>query len=150
MHCIKLRKWDIWGVKTNEMVDRQSFHAKVLDVDFKTIPKDAIWYIFRWPAPDEVFGLGRSWPGRVFPCFTVTSTVRPIVEPPRWVSWYSLPARWPQCYGFDGRQWLLYVDTQDGSNWFGNASRGKFFFQALPNLGKVKPGARLFFINRPK
>ena len=42
------------------MVDRHSFHAKVLDVDFKTIPNDATWYIFRWPPPDAVFGLGRS------------------------------------------------------------------------------------------
>ena len=136
--------------KNNEMVDRHSFHAKVLDVDFKTIPNDATWYIFRWPTPDAVFGLGRSWPGRVSPCFTVTSTVRLIVEPLRSVSWYPLPSRWPQCYGFDGRQGLLYVDTQDGSSWSGNISwEINVFFQALTNLGKGKPPARFFFINRP-
>ena len=115
--------------KTNEMVDRHSFHAKV---------DTWCWFLnnskWRNMVYFQVAYSRRSlWSGHQvvtrprLPCFTVTSTVRLIVEPLRWVSWHPLPARWPQCYGFDGRQTLLYVDTQDGS-------------RKIKKLTKEKPG----------
>ena len=38
----KIAKMGYEASKTNEMVDRHSFHTEVLVVDFKTIPNDAI------------------------------------------------------------------------------------------------------------